>query len=44
MVPKVRTYLADMEVDQFWIDRMFAANSQEYYMPTWAEATARCII
>jgi len=41
MVPKVRTYLADMEVDQFWIDRMFAANSQEYYMPTWAEADSK---
>ena len=41
MVPKVRTYLADMEVDQFWIDRMFAANSQEYYMPTWIEADSK---
>jgi len=40
MVPKVKTYLAEMEVDQFWIDRMFAANSQQYYMPTWAEAAS----
>jgi TPR repeat protein len=38
MVPKVKAYLADMEIDQYWIDRMFAASSQERYMPTWAEA------
>jgi TPR repeat protein len=41
MVPKIKTYLVDVEVDQFWIDRMFAANSQEYYMPTWAEADSK---
>ena len=38
MTPKVKAYLADMDVDQYWIDRMFAANSQEQYMPNWAEA------
>lgn len=38
MMPKVKAYLVDMDVDQYWIDRMFAANSQEEYMPTWAEA------
>ena len=38
MMPKVKAYLADMEIDQYWIDRMFSANSQEYYMPTWNEA------
>ncbi len=41
MVTKVKKYLADMEVDQFWIDRMFAANSQEHYMPTWEEADSK---
>lgn len=35
---KVKTYLVDMEVDQYWIDRMFATNSQEGYVPTLAEA------
>jgi hypothetical protein len=38
MVPKVRTYLANMEIDQYWIDRMLSANSQERYVPTWVEA------
>jgi hypothetical protein len=38
MMPKVKAYLADMDIDQYWIDRMFSANSQEYYMPTWNEA------
>ena len=38
MTAKVKAYLADMGVDQYWIDRMFAANSQGQYMPTWAEA------
>jgi TPR repeat protein len=38
MLPKVKAYLADMEIDQYWIDRMFAASSQERYMPTWEEA------
>ena len=37
--PEVKAYLADMDVDQYWIDRMFASNSQEAYMPTWDEAT-----
>ncbi len=37
----VKAYLADMEVDQYWIDRMFSANSQEYYMPTWDEADSK---
>jgi len=34
---KVKAYLADMDVDQHWIDRMFGANSQEQYTPTWDE-------
>ena len=38
MMPKVKAYLADMDIDQYWIDRMFSANSQEYYIPTWNEA------
>jgi TPR repeat protein len=38
MIPKVKAYLVDMDVDQYWIDRMFAANSQEHYIPAWAEA------
>ena len=38
---RVKEYLADMEVDQYWIDRMFSANSQEYYMPPWVEADSR---
>jgi hypothetical protein len=38
MMPKVKAYLADMDIDQYWIDRMFSANSQEHYMPTWNEA------
>ena len=38
IMPKVKVYLADMEIDQYWIDRMFATNSQEGYMPTWGEA------
>ena len=38
MMPEVKAYLADMDIDQYWIDRMFSANSQEYYMPTWNEA------
>jgi hypothetical protein len=41
MLPKVKAYLADMEIDQYWIDRMFAASSQERYMPTWAEADSK---
>jgi TPR repeat protein len=41
MVPKVKAYLADMEIDQYWIDRMFAASSQEQYMPTFAEADSK---
>jgi hypothetical protein len=40
-VPKVKAYLADMEIDQYWIDRMFAASSQDRYMPTWAEADSK---
>ena len=38
IVPKVKAYLADMEIDQHWSDRMFATNSQEGYIPTWSEA------
>jgi hypothetical protein len=38
---RVKAYLADMEVDQYWIDRMFSANSQEYYMPPWFEADSK---
>ncbi len=38
ITPKVKAYLSDMEIDQYWIDRMFATNSQEGYMPTWGEA------
>jgi len=41
MDSKVKAYLADMEVDQYWIDRMFSANSQEYYMPRWNEADSK---
>jgi hypothetical protein len=41
MMPKVKSYLADMDIDQYWIDRMFSANSQEYYMPTWNEADSK---
>src|SRR5262249_4496433 len=41
MTPKVKAYLADMEIDRYWIDRMFAANSQEQYVPTWAEADVK---
>lgn len=41
MMPKVKAYLSDMDVDQYWIDRMFSANSQEYYMPTWNEADSK---
>jgi hypothetical protein len=41
MVPKVKAYLADMDIDQYWIDRMFSANSQEHYMPTWDEADGK---
>jgi TPR repeat protein len=41
MLPKVKAYLADMEIDQYWIDRMFAASSQESYMPTLAEADSQ---
>ena len=41
MTPKVKAYLADMDIDQYWIDRMFSANSQEYYMPTWNEADSK---
>jgi hypothetical protein len=41
LVPKVKAYLADMEIDQYWIDRMFAASSQDRYMPTWAEADSK---
>ena len=41
MVPKVKAYLADMDIDQYWIDRMLSANSQEYYMPTWDEADSK---
>ena len=41
MLPNVKTYLADMEIDQYWIDRMFAVNSQESYMPTLQEADDR---
>jgi TPR repeat protein len=41
MVPKVKAYLADMDIDQYWIDRMFSANSQEHYMPTWNEADSK---
>jgi hypothetical protein len=40
-VPKVKAYLVDMEIDQYWIDRMFAASSQDRYMPTWAEADSK---
>jgi hypothetical protein len=32
MMPKVKAYLADMDIDQYWIDRMFSANSQQYYI------------
>ena len=38
MMPRVKAYLVDMDIDQYWIDRMFSSNSQEYYMPTWNEA------
>jgi hypothetical protein len=38
---KVKAYLADMDIDQYWIDRMLSANSQEYYMPTWDEADSK---
>jgi hypothetical protein len=41
LMPKVKAYLADMEIDQYWIDRMFAASSQDQYMPTWAEADSK---
>ena len=41
LFPKVKAYLADMEIDQYWIDRMFAASSQDRYMPTWAEADSK---
>lgn len=41
MVPKVKAYLADMDIDQYWIDRMFSANSQEHYMPTWNQADSK---
>jgi hypothetical protein len=41
MVPKVKGYLADMEIDQYWIDRMLSANSQEQYMATWNEADSK---
>lgn len=41
IVPKVKAYLVDMEIDQYWIDRMFSANSQEYYMPSWNEADSK---
>jgi tetratricopeptide (TPR) repeat protein len=41
MLQRVKVYLADMDVDQYWIDRMFSANSQEYYMPTWNEADSK---
>ena len=41
MMPKVKAYLADMDIDQYWIDRMFSANSQEYYMPTLDEAFSK---
>jgi TPR repeat protein len=41
VVPKVKAYLADMDIDQYWIDRMFSANSQEEYMPTWSEADSK---
>ena len=34
IMTEVKAYLADMDIDQYWIDRMFSANSQEYYMPT----------
>jgi tetratricopeptide (TPR) repeat protein len=41
MVPKVKAYLADMDIDQYWIERMFSANSQEHYMPTRNEADSK---
>ena len=41
MVPKVKAYLADMDIDRYWIDRMFSANSQEHYTPTWNEADSK---
>ncbi len=41
MDSRVKQYLADMEVDQYWLDRMFSANSQEYYMPPWNEANSK---
>jgi hypothetical protein len=41
MVPKVKAYLADMDIDQYWIDRMFSTNSQGQYMPTWNEADSK---
>jgi hypothetical protein len=41
MVPKVKAYLTNMDIDQYWIDRMFSANSQEHYMPTWNEADCK---
>jgi hypothetical protein len=41
MVPKVKAYLTNMDIDQYWIDRMFSANSQEHYMPTWNEADSK---
>lgn len=34
----IRAYLTDMEVDQYWIDRMFATNSGEVFIPSWVEA------
>jgi hypothetical protein len=38
VMPKIKSYLADMDIGQYWIERLFSANSQEYYMPTWNEA------
>jgi hypothetical protein len=34
---KVQDYLLNMEVAQFWIDKMMSTNSQESYVPTWSE-------
>ncbi len=36
---RVKAYLEEMEVSQFWIDHMFAASSQDYYMPSMNEAS-----
>ena len=41
--PKVKAYLAAMEIDQYWSDRMFAANQKKSYVPTWQEANNKAL-